>query len=852
MKKLLLLFALILGTVGAWAEESVTWIMGTPVSTITSGKYVLMAMSNNGTGPCYYNGSEGGNRFYRYDVSKSALTTGSVVESEYLWNVELLSDNKITIKWANDEAKFFIKDGAKNQNFQGSEMAQLIPESHTIAGKDYFALTLEDTNIGYIHANAPGGNPNLSYWNSYGDDGTCVKFTFYPVEEATSVVNVIYNFIYDGKSKGTETVECAVGAAFVAPTTLPNFVKAELPVDVVKATDNGTTIDVNCVHSLPFEVSEDYASAHWYALKIRDDGFTYLSYDSSKEYIPASANAYSIKNLNNYLWAFIGNPFDGFKIINKAAGDAAILSAPVNPTGDRNANELVRMVAQGGVIGNEVWNLKKPTHNNAVDGVFYIEHPTATSYALNRQEYNAEKAVCYWNNRDTGSALKVEEVYDFSQFGDLLFSDEQMQEGKIYRIQSTTRKTFTGINGYTCDMQNQEYDATNPGQLWKYVKDGDKAYLQNVYSGLYPQKVKAEASNTTAIGISKDYPFTCSINNENVEHIWNIFFDGLQINVEANGNVNWWDGENAHHYIYEVEATDEELAAMCMNWYNVNKYVAPEATETYNKIDIDDNASVIISPNEFAAPSAINAAIDNLATINEDVLKVTVGNASDIHTLFGVLSVYVPAMKTLTPYKNAVKQYGELISIAYTPKAEWGTIILPINWAKPEGWTRYSCAATEGNVLTLTEYAENKTKNAPMIIQVAEDKIGTTYQLIGYSTGAATTNQTAGLLTGVLEDNTKVPAGSYVLARQKSTGKIGFFPVAEGADYGLEKYKCYLTLPVESARYNALFFEGGETAIENAEGAESAAKAVVYDLAGRRVQNAQKGVFIVNGKVVIK
>lgn len=610
------MLAVMLSALGAWAQN--LWTLKSPVTTITTGKYVLVGMCSHGTGPCYYNSAEGGSRLYRLDKSKSEVTTGSLIESSYVWDVELLSDGKITVKWADDNSKFFIKDSSKNQNFQGTDMAQLIPEVHTIDGKDYIALTLEDTNIGYIHANAPAGNPNLSYWPAYGDDGTAVKFTFYPVE----------------------------------------------------------------------------------------------------------------------------------------------------------------------------------------------------------------------------------------QQGDLLVYGEQMQDGKIYRIQSSTRKTFTGIDGYTCNMKNQEGDANNPGQLWKYVIDGNKAYLQNVYAGLYPQYVKGGGDKTTSIGTSKDYPFTYSINDTNVEHIWNIFFGGRQVNIESDGNVNYWNAENAHHFIYEVEATDEELATMCMNWYNANKYVAPEATaSSYQKIDIDENATEIISPNEFAAPSVINEAIDNLAEV-EGTLGIEIASANDIHTLFEALSLYTPAVNALTAYNNAVTAHGELLSIAYTPKAEWGTIILPINWANPEGWGRYTCAEAEGSLLTLADFAASDTKNTPMIVSVPKEKIGTTYQMIGYSKGAGEANVTAGLLTGVLEDNTEVPAGSYVLALQKTTGKIGFFPVAEDAHYVLDKYKCYLTLPVSATRYNALFFEGEETGIESIE--TENAKAEIYDLAGRRVQKAQKGLYIVNGVKVIK
>lgn len=816
MKKLLLSFAMLLATVGAWADISQTWTSsdnwGNDVTDAPEG-VVTAAASNpikvRTTDVSFTGGGESVTVGFTYSGGNCALC---------IVGVDLV-------------------------NASGEVVANHYEYKHAGGDKVQEVYTLNTSSL-------EAGLYQLRYFVRYssGDRLNDTNGNIAVTGALTEAVpvEITYNYKWNGVKKAEAQVQATVGLPYPAPSNLPYGVVAQVPEGLVA--EDVTSVDVECTLALPFEVSTDYATAHWYALKIRDDGFTYLSYDSSKEYIPASASAYSIKNQDNYMWAFIGNPFDGFKVINKAAGDAKILSAPSAPTGNKNADQLARMVAETGATGNIVWNLKAPTHNNAVANVFYIEHPTATSYALNRQSFNSENALCYWNQRDTGSAMLVEEAYDFSQFGDLLFNDEQMQDGKIYRIQSSTRKTFTGIDGYTCNMKNQDYDTNNPGQLWKYVVDGDKAYLQNVYAGLYPQYVNGGGDKTTSIGTSKDYAFTYSINNKNVEHIWNIFFGGRQVNIEGNGNVNWWSGENAHHCIYEVEATDEELATMCMNWYNANQYVAPEATaSSYQKIAIDGNATEIISPSEFAAPSDINEAIDNLAAI-EGTLGMEITSAGDIHTLFGALSVYASAVSALTEYKNAVTAHGELLSIAYTPKAEWGTIILPINWAKPEGWTRYSCASTEGNVLALTEYASGASKNTPMIIQVAEDKIGTTYQMIGYSNGAGTENVTAGLLTGVLEDNTFVPEGSYVLS--KYNGKIGFYPVSAGTNYEASKYKCYLTLPAASARYNALYFDETETGIIETEGEN--AKAEIYDMSGRRVQKVQKGLYIVNGVKVIK
>ena len=100
-----------------------------------------------------------------------------------------------------------------------------------------------------------------------------------------------------------------------------------------------------------------------------------------------------------------------------------------------------------------------------------------------------------------------------------------------------------------------------------------------------------------------------------------------------------------------------------------------------------------------------------------------------------------------------------------------------------------------------------------------------------------------------------ISQNAYVLS--KSTSGVGFYKAAlnqaEGTAFKNNANKAYLPIE-EASEANVLrfFFGDSETAIESVEGEDENAKAVVYDLAGRRVQNAQKGVFIVNGKVVIK
>ncbi len=180
-------------------------------------------------------------------------------------------------------------------------------------------------------------------------------------------------------------------------------------------------IVVELQDNLPFRYAASYNEiAHWYFMKIRDDGFTYLGYDEEKAYIRANQKSVPADSKDAYTWGFVGNPFDGFSIVNYATGETKVLSAPVAPNGDKNGDQLARMVeVTKEYTGNLVWNIKAPKHDDSKPGVFYIEHPTATSYAFNRQSYDGAYALCYWNNRDTGSAIQVVERGGFFSLSDL-------------------------------------------------------------------------------------------------------------------------------------------------------------------------------------------------------------------------------------------------------------------------------------------------------------------------------------------------------------------------------------------------------------------------------------------------
>ena len=201
---------------------------------------------------------------------------------------------------------------------------------------------------------------------------------------------------------------------------------------------------------------------------------------------------------------------------------------------------------------------------------------------------------------------------------------------------------------------------------------------------------------------------------------------------------------------------------------------------------------------------------------------------------------------------------------------KFGTLYSPVALSTTEQWSKNKIKAYTGVVnedrLVLSEISGDIPANTPVIVEYVggEQAHDCSYLKVIASANPVTVEND---LRGDIADAYK-EGDAYVLANTTENG-VGLykamlnFTVAEngtatkvtenGTHFLNNGFKAYLPKPESSeARFFLFDFGGNETAIESVEGENENAKAVVYDLAGRRVQNAQKGVFIVNGKVVVK
>ena len=168
-------------------------------------------------------------------------------------------------------------------------------------------------------------------------------------------------------------------------------------------------------------------------------------------------------------------------------------------------------------------------------------------------------------------------------------------------------------------------------------------------------------------------------------------------------------------------------------------------------------------------------------------------------------------------------------------------MVIPFAAAVPSDVEAYEITGNNGDKLT-TSLVESVAANKPVML-----KGNGTFDFVAENAAiAATTNaaQNNGLLNGVYA-NTAVPTeNTYVL--QKQVEDVNFYKAISGLT--VNPFRAYLTTAVAgAARLTFDFNEAtGIKTVKTTEGTE------VYNLQGVRVANPTKGLYIVNGKKVIK
>ena len=303
---------------------------------------------------------------------------------------------------------------------------------------------------------------------------------------SAATVNVTYRYMHGSNVWYTETKAATVGEAYPEVIAQPVGVKyLTTPLGTVTG---ATTVDIECVYTnkaVSSSLADNQASAPWCFLTIRDSHLRYVSgqgyttVNTSQTTRPAATD-YS------YQWAIFGNPIQGFKIVNRQAGSAMILTSPA-PTGDGGTTYPI-VATESGIntsTHNLYWDLT--VHGTA----FYLSRHGETVYA---NHYASKGKLAFWTSSDVGSQIGITKV------DETLTATTTFDTGKYYMLVNRSTGAALGegpLRNYNASVSSgtdvyeenvalpMEASTSNHAAIWQLEKSGTGYKLKNYSTGNY-------------------------------------------------------------------------------------------------------------------------------------------------------------------------------------------------------------------------------------------------------------------------------------------------------------------------------------------------------------------------------
>lgn len=382
MKKTITLLGMLLAffaTAGAQTAAKFYSSTATPYADLVSGKSyaILVAADKNCVdGDANYTtakflswATKNGGKATTDAYTSTNDLRGKEEQNGYTWVVTVNSDNNtITLKTGDNT---YVP---ASSNGQGGALSATAGELTRVDKGDWCLLTngTYDNKTCYLTLGGDkrnGSRNKLEYWryDANPTNGEIAKFKFFEVLDGTSY-DVIYNYTINGTQVGTYSVKAAPGMAYPTPGNLPDFVTATAP----EGTVIGTTtkdIEVN-ISNYPFKFSmKESDTPEWGYLTVNmSTADRRLLTNNTTSILRSVPNAqYQNSTLNGIkddLWRMVGNPFKGFKIMNKS-GKCLVKAASGNGATytDASATESNNLwkVYGGDIIGqpNNVTDVNK-------------------------------------------------------------------------------------------------------------------------------------------------------------------------------------------------------------------------------------------------------------------------------------------------------------------------------------------------------------------------------------------------------------------------------------------------------------------------------------------------------------
>ena len=715
---------------------------------------------------------------------------GKSTEDGQIFQLEDAGEGKFYLKTVKEETTYYVK--AESWNFFASTVATT-PFTIAVAEGEYSLFSLKQETAAYTGyaGNTNNGATAAEGTYLYNNQPNLTGNTVWFFEEVSDeVVNVTYVYKYGDTEISRETIEAIKGAEFPAITTsFPFGVSATKPAgniaesDVVEGNVTKTiTLDVNT----PFKFADSYENVSWYFLKFdSENNFFYLHHDAEQTYIDLESKSFEADN-DNYYWGFVGNPFDGYQIVNKGAGKGYILSSSTTMAGTTGSGTWPIMTEMPVADGNNtLWIATSSSHG---DNGFFLAQK---DYPTNRMN-NRDGKLAYWTGgAGAGSTFMVEEP-------------EVAMAAVLAAFKENAPNTLGYVGGYSADKAEAIQAIETYEQMVDFEANNTKIALDvNKY-----YRIKNVLRNKVLSVNANNERVSADLNNAEISQIWK-FEEG------ATEGTYLIKSSNADAYMLGVGASNT-LAAEGAEFVLHNL--------TYGQFNLKQQNS------------------NNLMCIYSGggIGSWTGGGAGSD------MAWYIVPATTIEYTLSDIDGEG------------YATAYLPFDVTLDEGVNAYAIESTNSTHAILAEKEDIPANEGAILIGTPGTHT--------FNIATASSEWTGNMLIGTTV-NTYVEGAAYVLAN--GTNGVGLYKAAynvstdttNDGEEGVEDdtyeaflnnaNKAYLPAPVGAEAAMFSFGRGeGTTAIDNVELAND--NVVIYDLAGRRVEKMEKGIYIVNGKKVIK
>ena len=552
---------------------------------------------------------------------------------------------------------------------------------------------------------------------------------------------------------------------------------------------NDEAVSVQITSALPFQVSPDKDHLIWQALGIRPSNrICKFQYDGDDQIVsaPEVSNSSAEGFTDNQLWAFTGNLVDGFKIYNKAAGADKWLR--------KNGSEAQVSATDD----NNVWFVAAPNANANAD----LSTDCCFHLANNNDCFNLQDGcVKFWWDKDVGCVVRSyapsfplrEYVKDFAQAPAEGVVGQLRDLEKILAIQTAYGKTsadaydMVGVQELKNAIAAADFTDVNAFDANKYYR------LLNVS---YADEYMVGGTDTNVYGAEKR-----QLTNLNSVFKFEPTTTDGQYYITVNGRYFGKLTTSVTLQLVSADGVRGEYSVVALD--GTPKYVFQDKTNTAN-------------PGQAYLHHANHNGGNNIVGWG------TGASASQW---------YLVEAKSVKVGLNAAD--GKSYSTVYLPFDVEATGNTKAYYGKEIGGTD-----TE-KTITMTETPDNKVKalqGALLVNEAAEAEA--VLNIVADADEPAQANLLKGSCTAETKD-----AGTVYVFGNGSAG-VGFYK----NNGNLKANRAYVD--GVAGTMLVMKFGGETTGIIGGVQTEGAGEAPLYDLSGRRVVKAGKGVYISNGKKI--